>query len=236
MTGSAAKLRSGTIELTRNKHKTDLAKPFIKVLLYEVIVLQVRIESAHAIDFSALPGGEFFVRIKTPASFQKPLAAQNFMDAGNTAAELMRGIEQGSISIGDLMREGQQFAWNGVPMLSAKSQMCHGGVGPHRPMAQQAAGKTNWTGAKIKLDQKVEQDVVIIAGIQSNLVGAARVGDGAHDINRVIAVEWCNLHRNHILDLGKLPPEFVGKESASDCGLQIETNHRNYGCDQTCMT
>ena len=38
----------------RKQHNRSLAKPFIKVLLYECIILQMRIGSADAIDFRAL--------------------------------------------------------------------------------------------------------------------------------------------------------------------------------------
>ena len=47
-----------------------LAKPFIKVLLYECVILKMRIGAAHAIEFRALTGREFLIRVETPAPFE----------------------------------------------------------------------------------------------------------------------------------------------------------------------
>src|SRR5690242_8030329 len=62
--------------------RTRLAKPFIKVFLYEIIIEQKGIRFADAIDLLALSGREFFGGIKAPASFKQPLPAENFVNAG----------------------------------------------------------------------------------------------------------------------------------------------------------
>ena len=64
--------RSGTCRHadTNRISSTILSKPFIEVLLYECVILQMRVRLAHAIDFRALARRKFFLGIKTPAPFE----------------------------------------------------------------------------------------------------------------------------------------------------------------------
>ena len=82
------------------------------MLLHECVILKMRIGSAHAIEFRALPRREFLLRIETPAPFEQALAPQYLMNARNTSLKIVRGIEDGGIRIRDLLGECQQFAWN----------------------------------------------------------------------------------------------------------------------------
>src|SRR6202161_577383 len=87
-----------------------LAKPFIQMLLYEDIMLQMRIRVAHAVDFFYLARGEFLMRIKTPASFEQTLAPQEFVNAGNTSVKLVCGIEDRRVRVRNLLGEGELLA------------------------------------------------------------------------------------------------------------------------------
>src|SRR5260370_42642446 len=89
---------------------TALAKPFIQVLLYERVILQVRIRFANPVDFFHLARGEILVQIKTPASFEQPLASQNLMNAGNTSTKLVDGIKDRSVRVGDLLGQSELCA------------------------------------------------------------------------------------------------------------------------------
>ncbi len=75
------------------------------MLLYEGIILQMRIRSAHAVDFFHLAWGKFLVGIKTPAAFQQTLTPQDLMYARNTSTKLVSGIEDRGVRIGNLLGE-----------------------------------------------------------------------------------------------------------------------------------
>src|SRR5579864_5398042 len=68
----------------RSPRASALAKPVIQVLLYECVILQMRIRSANPVDFFDLAGRKVFVRIETPASFEQPLTPQDLMNSRNT--------------------------------------------------------------------------------------------------------------------------------------------------------
>lgn len=76
------------------------------MLPYERVILQMRIRSAYPIDFFHLAGGEVLAGIKTPASGEKSLAAEDLVDAWNAAAKLVYGVEDGGVGVGDLPGEG----------------------------------------------------------------------------------------------------------------------------------
>src|SRR4051812_19767202 len=82
-----------------NTTARNLAKPFIKMLPYKIIILQVRIEPANAINLFHLTGGKFFFGIETPAAFQQPLSAQDLVNPGNASVEVMRRIEERGVRI-----------------------------------------------------------------------------------------------------------------------------------------
>src|SRR5947207_9152369 len=86
----------------------SLRKPFIKMLLDELVVLQVRICSANPIDFLALSRRKILVGIQAPSAFKQFLTAQNFMDSRNAASEIMRWIKDRGIGVGQLLREGEE--------------------------------------------------------------------------------------------------------------------------------
>src|ERR1700722_4064615 len=95
-----------------SKIKTVLAKPFIKMLLYECVVLQMRIRPRHAIHLFALAGRKFLLGVETPTPFEQSLAAQDFMDAGDASAKIVTGIEDGGVRVRDLLSEGQKCQRN----------------------------------------------------------------------------------------------------------------------------
>jgi len=72
---------------------------------HKIVVLQMRIGGADAIDFVGLAGRKIFVGIEAPAAFEQTLAAQNFVDAGDAAMKMMRWIEERGVGIGDLLGE-----------------------------------------------------------------------------------------------------------------------------------
>jgi len=53
---------------------------------------------------------------------------------------------------------------------------------------------------------QIEQDVVVIAGIERDAVERAGGGDAAQHVERAIAVERCDLDGDDIVDQRKAPP------------------------------
>jgi hypothetical protein len=95
------------------------------------------------------------------------------MDARNTSLKIVRGIKDGAIRIRDLLSQRQQFTGNGIGVLLGEGEMRNGSLGPHRPMPQQAAGDSQRFSAEVKLREQVVQNVVIVSGVESDLLGAA---------------------------------------------------------------
>src|SRR5262249_40929579 len=67
----------------------------------EGVIVQLRIAGVDAGNFFALAEAEGFVRVETPDSFEKALAAQDFVKTGNAAGEMIGGVEEGGVGIGD---------------------------------------------------------------------------------------------------------------------------------------
>src|SRR5579872_3254192 len=113
---------------------TILAKPFIKVLLYECVILKMRIGTAYPIEFGALTGSEFFMRIETPAPFEQPLTPQYLMNTRNAYLKAVCMIEDCFMLVRDLLRHRQQRARNGIGILLGQGKVIDVSIRPHRTM------------------------------------------------------------------------------------------------------
>lgn len=82
------------------------------------VVVEMRIGTMHAVDFFKLAAAEGFVLVEAPEAFEQALAAEDFMQAGDAAAEGVRGVEEGSVAVGDFDAEAQQLGC-GVGMATA---------------------------------------------------------------------------------------------------------------------
>ncbi len=69
--------------------------------------------------------------------------------------------------------------------------------------------------------------MVIIAGVQGDLVGATGVRYRPHHIERLIAVERRNLYGDNVLDFDQLAPKLVRQDASANTTLQIKPDHRN---------
>src|SRR5450631_65091 len=149
-----------------------LAKPFIKVLPYICVILQMRIGPAYAIEFFALTRREFLLRIETPAPFEQALAPQYLMNARNTSLKIVHGIEDGGIRICDLLGEREQFAGDHVGMTLGEGEVRNGGLRPHRPMPKQTARDSERLSSEVKLCEQVVENVVIVSCVESDFLSA----------------------------------------------------------------
>src|SRR5262249_61149727 len=59
--------------------------PPVQVIAHELVVGQVRVSPADAVDLLGLAGAERLVRVQAPVPLQKPLPAQDLVDAGDAA-------------------------------------------------------------------------------------------------------------------------------------------------------
>ena len=69
--------------------------------------------------------------------------------------------------------------------------------------------------------------MVIVSGVQRNLLSPAGIGNGPDNFDGLIAIKGRYLYGHDILDVGEAPPEIVMQESSSDCRLQVKTDYRN---------
>jgi len=58
--------------------------------------------------------------------------------------------------------------------------------------------------------------------VESDFLGPARRRHGSNHVKRLIAIERSDLNRDYIFNLNELAPEFVGQQSPSNRGLQVE--------------
>src|SRR4030095_5982270 len=116
-------------------------QPPLPVFGDEMIVDQVWVVRAHAVEFSRLAGAQSFFRVQAPDAFQQSLAAQNFVATRYAAAKVMRHVEQGAVAVRDLTVESQQLRRDITGLsggLDAGEQF-HRPLGPDAPVPQQTA-------------------------------------------------------------------------------------------------
>ena len=106
-------------------------------------------------------------------------------------------------------------------------EMGYRGLGPDCPMAQQSAREASFSAAEIELGEQIYNNVVVVAGIESDFWGTAGFHNCADNIQRLIAVEWRDFYGNHFINLREFAPEAVGQQAATYAGLQVETDNRN---------
>lgn len=75
----------------------------------EIIIAEMRVGGADAINLRKLAGAERLVLVETPEAFEEALAAEDFVEAGDAARKTVRGIEEGGIAVGDFIRELEHF-------------------------------------------------------------------------------------------------------------------------------
>src|SRR5579884_2123807 len=200
----------------------------------EGVIEEVRISPADALDLVRLSGAECFLRIEAPNALQQSLPPQHFVDAGDAAAEAVGRIEHGSVRIREFVGRTQQFDGNrssttdnGMTLVQQLDRLpC-----PHRPLAEQPADDASLDGpstdGKAIGREQIENDVIVIAGVQGNIL-AAGLGDGTNNIEGLVAIERRDLDGHHALNFEELPPEAIRQKTAADSGLKIKTHDRQH--------
>ena len=80
--------------------------------LDELVVVQVRVRGEDAVDLCLLSGRQVFGRVEAPAPRHQPLPAEDLVDAGDAASELVRDVEQRRVGVGELVRGDQRLGGN----------------------------------------------------------------------------------------------------------------------------
>ena len=79
----------------------------------EGVVVEMGIGGVDAIDFFELAGAEGFVRIEAPDTFEKALAAENFVQPGDASGKTVGGVKESGVGVGDLDTFLQEGLGNG---------------------------------------------------------------------------------------------------------------------------
>ena len=188
-----------------------------------------------------LAGGEALLRIEAPDAFEQALAAQHLVAAGDAAVKIVRHVEKSTVAVGYLGVEREQFGADRAGRdrrLDAREQF-HRGFGPHAPVAEQPALDAQHDFLAVALHHErrdqIEDDVIIVAGVQRDAFFRARLDHSAHDIERAVAVERRHLDRHDIVDPGQAAPERGRQVQPAHRRLQVEAHHGNLGGDGAAM-
>lgn len=181
-----------------------------------------------------MAGGEGFGGVEAEVGLDQALAAEDFEDAGDAAVEAVGGVEEGGVHIGYGRGGGEPagverrgMGGDGEFVLEA-----HGGMGPHAPVAEKAADDAAGDGAAVMREreggEQVGDDGVVVAGVEGDVV-AADFGDGADDVDGLVAVEGGDLDSNDLGDGGETTPEGGAEYAAADGGLEVKPDERAHG-------
>ena len=102
-------------------------------------------------------------------------------------------------------------------------------------MAEQAAAETDGAGGEAEFGEQIGDDVVVVAGVERDLGGASALGNGAGNVDGLVAVERRDLDRAHGGDFAEGAPEFVREQPAADRGLKVESAERDLFADGAAM-
>ena len=80
-------------------------QPFIPMLGDEGVVVEVRVGVVDAVDFGELAGAEGFLGIQAPDAFEQPLAAENFVEAGDASGEGICCVEECGVGVKKIRAE-----------------------------------------------------------------------------------------------------------------------------------
>ena len=70
--------------------------------------------------------------------------------------------------------------------------------------------------------------MVVIPGIESDLLAPVGLHHRAHNVKRPVAVERSDLDRRGVLDRSELAPELIGQYPPPDRRLQVKAHQRNH--------
>src|SRR5687767_1775634 len=102
-------------------------------------------------------------------------------------------------------------------------------------MPEQPADDSQPSLAHRILRKQVNNDCVVVARVQCDLRGAARLGDSADDIEGLVSIEGRDLDRHDVWHFNKPSPKPVREQSTAGGGLKIKAKKRNLPRDCIAM-
>ncbi len=75
----------------------------------EIVVGQIRMLVADAVDLLDLAGAEALGGIEAPDTLEQSLPPQNFMTAGDAAVKIVGDVEERAVAVGDAGIERQEI-------------------------------------------------------------------------------------------------------------------------------
>src|SRR5919197_4724672 len=194
--------------------RVSTSHPLLEVCGNELVVGEVWVRAADAVDLGSLTAAERLVRIETPRACDESLAPQHFLNTGDTSGEAIPGIEECRICIGDLRPALQQRRGH-VFRADRRMTICpqpDSGLRPHRPVAEQATDDPTLATCAVRAESEarheIAHDCIIIAGVERD-VFTTGVHDRADDIERLIPVEWRDLDRDDGWYFSKPTPDAI---------------------------
>ena len=202
------------------------SEPGIPVFGDEAVVVKMRVSAVDAVDFGELAGAEGFVLVEAPEAFEQALAAKDFMEAGDAAAEAVGGVEEGGVAVGDINTEAEEVG-GGIGEAAALMQR-DGFFSPDRPVTEEPARDAELNGATVGSGEaegreKVSDDGVIVSGVERDVVTAG-LGDRTNDVEGLVAVEGSDLDGDDVFDFNEATPEGIRQRATADAGLQVEAD------------
>src|SRR5699024_3194906 len=93
--------------------------PFLQMLLYKCVVVQVGVHGVYPVDLLRLAGAEHLVRVQAPGTGHQALPAQHLVHTGDTAGKIVGGVKKRPVAVGDGSPQRQQPCRNvpAVPVL-----------------------------------------------------------------------------------------------------------------------
>src|ERR1035437_2930848 len=161
---------------------------------------------ADAVDLMDLAGAEPHGGIETPDALQQPLPPQNFVTAGDAAVKIIGDVEEGAVAVGNAGIERQEIGRDRrlVARGAAHLELLDEARGPYRPVAEQAAAEIRPCGdaaiAQNERQREVEQDVIVVAGIERDAIEGISGGDAAQDVERAVSIERRDLDGDDVVD------------------------------------
>ena len=181
----------------------------------ERVVVQVRVGAVDPVDLLGLAGAQPLVRVEAPRPREQPLAAEDLVQPAMQPAKSWAASKKAALASvtrtavrrsSDGIVPAAAAAWHSPS--SSTARLVQTDQWPSRPPTIRRStgprGVSNAVGG-----HQVVHDGVVVPGVEGDVV-AARLGDGADDVEGLVAVERGDLDRDHALDLGELPPERIG--------------------------
>src|SRR5262249_50767075 len=153
----------------------------------------VGIRPEHALDLALLARGQVLARVEAEAPGEQALPPQHLVEPRDAAAKAVRGVEERSVGVRDLVAEREQLprafaaaATAGLDGLEEQDRAPR----PDRPLAEEAPRERDARRrAEREVGEEVGHDRVVVARVERDLAHPSALRQRAHYVDRLIAAE-----------------------------------------------